>query len=241
MKKILLSILAAMVITPFSTWAVDLDPSKLGGVQQDFKDMSKEVGFGLSYFPMAPAEPLGIVGFDIGVEVTAVDINEKEGFWKNMGDFPAMLPVPKLHVQKGLPFGIDIGAVYSKVPSSNISLFGGELKWAVLQGTAATPAVAVRGSFTKLLGVDNLNLQTMGYDASISKGVAMFTPYAGVGQVVIESEAKNLPAGVTLDKETLTETKYFVGVKTSLLMLKITAEADFAEVPAYSLRVGMGF
>ena len=81
----------------------------------------------------------------------------------------------------------------------------------------------------------------MGYDASISKGVAIFTPYAGVGQVVIESEAKNLPADVTLDKETLTETKYFVGVKTSLLMLKITAEADFAEVPAYSLRVGMGF
>lgn len=243
MKRIILSI-AAMVITSVSAWAVDLDPSQLTTLtnpQGAFKDLSKEVGFGLSYFPMAPAEPLGIVGFDVGVEVTAVDINEKEGFWKNMGDFPGMLPVPKLHVQKGLPFGIDIGAIYSKVPSSNISLFGGELKWAVLQGTAATPAVAIRGSFTKLLGVDNLNLQTIGYDASISKGVAMFTPYAGVGQVVIESEAKNLPAGFTLDKETLTETKYFVGVKTSLLLLKITAEADFAEVPAYSLRVGMGF
>ena len=102
MKKILLFI-AAMLITSASAWAVDLDPSKLGGVQQDFKDMSKEVGFGLSYFPMAPAEPLGIVGFDIGVEVTTVDINENKGFWKNMGDFPGMLPVPKLHVQKELP------------------------------------------------------------------------------------------------------------------------------------------
>lgn len=240
MKKLfLIAVMIALVST--SSWAADLDPTNLGNRQDYFKDISKEVGFALSYFPLAPAEPLGITGFDIGIEVTAVDIDEGKNYWKLMGDFPGMLPVPKLHAQKGLPFGIDIGAIYSKVPSSNISLFGGELKWAVLQGTAATPAVAIRGSFTKLLGVDNLNLQTMGYDASISKGVAMFTPYAGVGQVVIESEAKNLPAGVTLDKETLTETKYFVGVKTSLLLLKITAEADFAEIPAYSLRVGMGF
>lgn len=224
-----------------SAWATDLDPSKLGGVQQDFKDLSKEVGFGLSYFPLAPAEPLGIAGFDIGVEVTAVDINENRSYWKKMGNFPGMLPVPKLHAQKGLPFGIDIGAIYSKIPDSNIQLIGGEVKWAVLKGTIATPAIALRGDFTKLIGVENLNLQTIGYDASISKGIAMFTPYAGVGQVVINSEAKNLLTGVALNKETITETKYFVGVKTKMLLLTVTAEADFAEIPAYSLRVGMGF
>lgn len=243
MKKLFL-VAAMSVLVGTASWAADLDPRSLA--QGEFKDFSKEAGFALSYFPLAPAEPLGITGFDVGVEVTAIDIDESKGYWKNQGgvnkgDFPAMLPVPKLHAQKGLPFGIDIGAIYSKVPDSNIQLIGGELKWAVLKGNVATPAVALRGSFTKLLGVDNLDLQTIGYDASISKGVAMFTPYAGVGQVVIESEAKNLPLGITLDKETITETKYFVGVKTSLLLLNIAAEADFAEVPAYSLRVGMGF
>lgn len=239
MKKILM-LVAALFLNVTSVWAADLDPTKLT-LQQEFKDMSKEVGFGLSYFPLAPAEPLGITGFDIGVEVTAVDINENKSYWEAMGDFPGMLPVPKLHVQKGLPFGIDIGAIYSKVPDTNIQLIGGEIKWAVLKGTLATPAVAIRGSYTKLLGVDNLDLETVGYDASISKGVAMFTPYAGVGQVMINSEPKNLPSDFTLKDEEITETKYFVGVKTKLLLLTVTAEADFAEVPAYSLRVGMGF
>ncbi len=241
MKKIFL-LATALVLTTATAWSEDLDPRFL--LQSEFRDFSKEAGFALSYFPLAPAEPLGITGFDIGVEVTAVDIKEGKTYWENQGgpnegDFPGLLPVPKIHAQKGLPFGIDIGAIYSKVPDTNIQLIGGEVKWAVLKGSIATPAVAIRGSYTKLLGVDNLDLETVGYDASISKGVAMFTPYAGVGQVMINSEPKNV-AGLLKDEE-ITETKYFVGVKTKLLLLTVTAEADFAEVPAYSLRVGMGF
>ena len=239
MKKILL-LMAAMLIVSVSAWAVDLDPSKLGGVQQDFKDLSKEIGFGLSYFPMAPAEPLGILGFDIGVEATALDINEDKSYWKQMGDFPGILRIPRLHVQKGLPFGIDLGAIYSSIPSTNISLWGGELKWAFLKGGITMPAVAVRGTYTKLNGVENLDLNTMGYDISISKGFAILTPYAGVGQVKIESDPKNIPLNL-LKKESITETKYFAGMKVSLGLINMVAEADFAEVPAYSLKLGVGF
>lgn len=240
MKRIIL-LVAAMVAVSVSAWAVDIDTSKLAGAQQDFRDLSKEIGFGLSYFPMAPAEPLGITGFDIGVEVTAVDIREDKPYWKKMGDFPGMLPVPRLHVQKGIPFGIDLGAIYSAIPNSNISLWGGEVKWAFLKGGITMPAMAVRGTYTKLDGVNNLNLNTLGYDVSISKGFAMLTPYAGIGQVKITSEAKNLPAAITLEKETITETKYFGGLKVGMGLFNLVAEADFAEVPAYSLKLGVGF
>jgi len=239
MKKILL-LMTATVLVSTSVWAADLDPSKLGTAQQAFKDMSKEIGFGLSYFPMAPAEPLGILGFDIGLEVTALDINEDEIYWKLMGDFPDMLPIPRLHVQKGLPFGIDVGAIYSSIPSTNISLWGGEVKWAFLKGDIATPAVAVRGTYTQLNGVEYLDLNTMGYDISISKGFTILTPYAGIGQVKIESDPKNIP-GNPLKKESITETKYFAGLRVSLGLINMVAEADFAEVPAYSLKLGVGF
>ena len=240
MKRILL-LMTAMVLVSVSAWAVDLDPSKFTGTvqqqQQNFKDLSKEIGFGLSYFPMAPAEPLGILGFDIGVEATALDINEDKPYWKQMGDFPGMLPIPRLHVQKGLPFGIDVGAIYSSIPSTNISLWGGEVKWAFLKGSIATPAVALRGTYTKLNGVNNLDLNTMGYDISISKGFTILTPYAGIGQVKIESDPKNN----LLTKESITETKYFAGLRVSLGLINMVAEADFAEVPAYSLKLGVGF
>ncbi|MFZ3072664.1 MAG: DUF6588 family protein [Thermodesulfobacteriota bacterium] len=245
MKKILL-LMTAMVLISVSAWAVDIDPKQLtltGTVQQqqqNFKDLSKEIGFGLSYFPMAPAEPLGILGFDIGVEVTALDINEDKPYWKQMGDFPGMLPIPRLHLQKGLPFGIDVGAIYSSIPSTNISLWGGEVKWAFLKGSIATPAVALRGTYTKLNGVNNLDLNTMGYDISISKGFTILTPYAGVGQVKIDSDPKNIPLN-PLTKESITETKYFAGLRVSLGLINMVAEADFAEVPAYSLKLGVGF
>lgn len=235
--------MAAMVLVSVSAWAVDIDPSKLTTLadpQGAFRDLSKEIGFGLSYFPMAPAEPLGITGFDIGVEVTALDIHEDRSYWKNMGDFPGLLPIPRLHVQKGLPFGIDLGAMYSTVPGTNISLWGGEVKWAILQGSIATPAVALRGTYTQLTGVDNLDLNTMGYDISISKGFTILTPYAGIGQVKIESDPKNIP-GNLLTNESITETKYFAGLKVGLGLFNFVGEVDLAEVPAYSLKLGVGF
>ena len=240
MKKILL-LMTAMVLISVSARAADLDPSLLNGVQQNFRSLSKEIGFGLSYFPMAPAEPLGILGFDIGLEVTALDINEDKIYWKIMGDFPDMLPIPRLHVQKGLPFGIDVGAIYSSIPSTNISLWGGELKWAFLKGDIATPAVAVRGTYTQLNGVEYLDLNTMGYDISISKGFTILTPYAGIGQVKIESDPKIPSSLPQLQKESITETKYFAGLRVSLGLINMVAEADFAEVPAYSLKLGVGF
>jgi len=45
------------------------------------------------------------------------------------------------------------------------------------------PAIGVRGSLTKLSGVDQLSLDTRGLDLSISKGFALLTPYAGIGRV----------------------------------------------------------
>ena len=39
----------------------------------------------------------------------------------------SFLPVPRLHLQKGLPGRIDIGAMFSSVPDSNIKVWGAEL------------------------------------------------------------------------------------------------------------------
>src|SRR3989304_7384341 len=121
--------------------------------QSAFEDLSKEVGFLISYVPLAPAEPLGILGFDIGLEVTGAKISS--GPWeKALSDAkpPDYLILPKIHVQKGLPFGIDVGAVFSTVPGSNITLYGGEIKYAVLKGSIVSPAVALRGTYTTLSG-----------------------------------------------------------------------------------------
>jgi hypothetical protein len=105
----------------------------------------------------------------------------------------------------------------------------------------ATPAVAIRGTYTELRGVDQLDFRTYGGDLSISKGFMNLTPYAGIGAVRVSSDPKDLPVGISLDKEDFTLTRYFGGVRFTLFLLNITAEVDYMEVPSYGLRVGMIF
>jgi hypothetical protein len=211
-------------------------------LQSQFKDLSETLGLLISYKPLAPAEPLGILGFDIGAEVTAVDIDQDETFLRTAvsdQNPPSFLVFPKLHAQKGLPFGVDVGLVYAKVQGSNIGLIGGEVKWAVLKGSVATPALAIRGSYTRLLGVGSLDLDTYGIDLSASKGFAFLTPYLGVGQVWIQSK-ENVPV-LNLSDENLTRTKFFAGLKLKLLLLSFVGEVEVSQILAYTIRANISF
>jgi hypothetical protein len=116
-------------------------------------------------------------------------------------------------------------------------LVGGELKYAIISGNVALPAVAVRAGYTQLTGVDELELSTLSADLSISKGITFITPYAGVGVVQVTSKEK---AGLDLAEEKQSITKGFVGVKISFAVINFVAEADFSDVPLYTLRVNVG-
>lgn len=235
-KKIILSLLF-ILFSSGPLLAADADISiPQGFPQSTFREVTEELGLAIAYVPLAPAENLGITGFDLGVEVTAVNIDE-DLFRDVMSDPPGTLVFPKLHIQKGIPFGIDLGAIYSKVPNSDISLAGGEVKWAILTGTAATPALAIRGSYTRLLGVSDLDLETFGADLSVSKGFFFLTPYAGVGQIWIMAES-NI---ASLEKETSSKTRGFIGLKASLLPFSIVGEYDISEVSSFNLRLNISF
>src|SRR5881628_2298371 len=50
--------------------------------REDFRSLTRQLGFAASYFPLAPAAPLGILGLDAGVEATAVKIAKNPSFWQ---------------------------------------------------------------------------------------------------------------------------------------------------------------
>jgi len=222
----------------FQTFAQagELNLTGSGLDQSTFKDLSKELGLAVSYLPVSPAEPLGIVGFDAGIEVTAASL--KSDSFSKVGVSSKTVIIPKLHLQKGLPFGFDVGVIYSKVPRSNISLLGGELKYAIIAGNVALPGVAIRTGYTKLIGVNSLDLSTLSADVSVSKGITFVTPYAGVGLVRVTSKEKTGVLNLAEEKQNLT--KGFVGVKVSLAVINFIFEADFAEIPLYTARFNVG-
>lgn len=236
---------AALALAVSPVLAADINFAT-GIVQGEFKSLSKEAGVAIGYRNMAPAAPLGITGFDIGGEVSAISINKNSSYWNAAfdKDAPSYLVIPKIRARKGLPYGIDVGAMYSYVPGSNIKLYGAELSKSILDGTLATPAVGVRATYTKLAGVKDLGLQTYGVDASISKGILIFTPFAGAGMLVINSEAKGhlKSFAPTLTKETITVPRVFGGLVLSPIPLfALTAEAEYAVRPIYSLKVAISF
>ncbi|MFZ2542409.1 MAG: hypothetical protein WAW75_11650 [Gallionella sp.] len=237
MKKSL-SLLCVLSCFAQPVWAANI--TTLGNLaQSEFKLFSEDLGAALSYKAVTPAEPLGVTGFDLGLEVTATEMKNSSLWIQAAGSTRSTLPVPKLHLHKGLPLNFDVGVFYSSVPSTNIKLYGGELRYAILEGGVAEPAVAIRGSLTKLTGVDQLSFNTKGMDVSISKGFAMFTPYAGVGTVWVESTPNAI---IVLTKETFRQSKIFAGGNVNFGLINLALEYDkTGSAASYSAKLGFRF
>ena len=241
MKKSIVVFIILFITT--SGYADDIGITTGQVVQDEFKNFVNEFGVALSFNPMAPAEPLGITGFDISAEVVVTDISENKGYWTKMidsNDPQSYIPVPRLHLIKGLPLNIDIGAFYTAIPGYNVRLWGLEAKYAILEGSVATPALSVRGSYSQLDGVDDIDLNTQTIDLTVSKGFLIFTPYGGVSAVWVNGSENSALVNLKDVNETLF--RGLVGVQVSPFPLfVINAEASFGEVVQYGLKLAIRF
>ena len=210
--------------------------------QSQFDDLSKDLTAAFSYKAGAPAESLGIVGFDVGIAVSTTKLDNTAAWTAAMssGETLDTLVVPKLYVQKGLPFDIDVGGFYLSVPDSNIKAWGGELKYAVISGNVALPAVAVRGAVTSLTATDQLDLKTRSLDVSISKSILFITPYAGVGRVW--SDSRPVSESAAAQDVSGSDTRSFVGVSIAPAFFNLALERDsVGGIASYNLKLGVAF
>jgi len=238
--KIRLALAVAVLGAAVPCFAAD-DLNRLQALSQDqFRALSEDLGAALDYKPLSSAEPLGLTGFDIGLEGTGTELRH-HNLWNlaSNGSAPSVLAIPKVHLIKGLPFNFDVGAEYSSVPGTNIAFWGGELRYAVIGGGIAAPAVAVRGTFTKTSGIGQLDFSTKGVEVSVSKGFALLTPYAGIGQEWVDSK----PAASTgLNDDSFSQTKYYLGADLHVALMNLALEYDNTDsVNSYSLKVGLRF
>ncbi|MFC4930020.1 hypothetical protein [Massilia sp. GCM10023247] len=191
-----------------------LSQAELAGFAKDFTAVA-------SYRSLAPAEPLGLIGFDIGAAVSATRL-DNAAVWEKAGFDHATVYMPTLRLQKGLPLNIDIGASLTAVPDSDIKLAGVEIKYALVPGSVALPALALRAAATRLSGVDQLDLDTRSVELTLSKGFLLLTPYAGVGRVW----GSLTPNVGSLRKETPEGNKVFAGFNLNLGVGDLAVEAD---------------
>lgn len=209
--------------------------------QEQFKEFSANVAAATQYKGITPTEPLGIIGFDIGASVSYTTIENDEIFdFASEGDFDvAGIALPRLTVHKGLLFGIDVGASISAAPGTDIMVLGAEVRYALMDGGVASPAVGIRASGSVLQGVEEMDMQNLGLDISVSKGFLMVTPYAGIGILRTTSTPNDAP---NLEEEVLDQTKLYAGMNLNLGILNFTLEADkTGEYTSGSLKAGFRF
>lgn len=214
--------LCAIALAAFSAPAVAGDFDQVKDLTQaEFFHLAKDFTAAASYKGVAPAEALGVTGFDVSLEMSATRL-EHSGVWRKAGFDHATVYMPRVHVHKGLPFNIDVGASLTAVPDSSIKLMGAEIKYAILPGGVATPAVAIRAAATRLSGVSQLDLNTRSVELTVSKGFLMLTPYAGVGKVW----GSLTPNVADLAKETPSANKVFAGLNFNMGLINWAAEVD---------------
>jgi len=239
MKRLPLAI--ALVGFSASALASGLSLNSIQNLNQtEFYEMSQDLGAALSYKPLEPADPLGVSGVDLGIALTGTSLVNRSALQiaSSNASVYSILPEPSLRVTKGLPYNVDVGLMYSKVPDSSINVWGGELKWAVFPGSSELPAVALRGAITRLNGVGQLDFETESADISVSKGFIVATPYIGTGEVWSRSSTDGLP----LSQVNLTQYKLFGGVSFNIGLANLVAEADSTGgIHSVSLKVGFRF
>ena len=221
----------------------DLD--EVGSLTQiQFKPFARDLVSALSYKAITPAEPLGITGFDIGVGLSVIQTDTDLPWGIALGSEKSYLTVPRVSLQKGLPFGIDVGGLYATVPGTGIQFFGAEVKYALVEGGVALPAIAVRAATTKLTGIDQLDLDTRSLELTVSKGLLNFTPYGGVGKVWgdVTPENSALKGIIPLKKESPDMMRVFAGLNFSIFLGSVALEVEkTGDNLGVSTKVGIRF
>ena len=208
--------------------------------QAEFRQMSEDFGGAFSYKPLSPTIALGVTGFDVGVELTSSDVSKSARALSKAGATSSTtmdtLLVPKLHLHKGLPLGLDISAFVANLSAIDAQLVGGELRYALIDGGVASPAVGVRGAFTNLNGSNQLGFNTRSVDISVSKGFAILTPYIGIGQVWVNST----PNVAGLSNENFTQGKVFAGINFNMGLVNFVVETDkTGDTTTWGLKMGV--
>lgn len=231
----LMLVLVSAVAVSNSAMAGDMTISN-ALTQTEFLAVSKDLAAVTSTKAIEPAAALGITGVDVSASSSMTKIQNSAAWAKASGNSDTLVMQTKLSVSKGLSGGWDVGGFMSKVGSTNVSVTGMHVKYALLEGNAITPAIAVRGSYSRMGGVSGMQLNSTGLDVLASKGFVGFTPYAGVGTVHTSATA----AGKS--DESFTQSKSFAGVSWNILLFNLSAEYDrTGKNSSVGLKAGLRF
>lgn len=235
-KKVFLSVMCSLLFVS-AVSAAEIGIANFA--QSELDSFGKQAGFLLARRQYKGANPLGLIGFDIGVEATAVKLDDGSLWNKSYSTSraPSYLLLPAAHIRKGLPLSIDVGIRGGMAPNADLSLLGGEISYAPLAGSIVMPAVNLFLAYSILDGGKNFDLNSTSIGASVSKGIGIITPYAGISY----DQTKLSVKGSSLLQNTAgSGMRQFAGARLNVIIFSLCAEANFGEMQSYGLSLDFG-
>jgi len=237
-----------------------------------FSKFTEQLAAVLSPRYHAPAETLGWSGWNVGFEYTLSDIpggehwdDALEGTERNLTmnpdpdpkksrSAPNLLNTVQFHVRKGLPFSTELGFNVTYLINSKMYLLGVEGKFAFVEGFEYVPDFAVRMNYSHLFGCDDMDLDILGWDLSISKnfglgGFVQLAPYTGyslvysmVGTHVINPtfDAANNDRLLQLDAQNQIVHRWFIGLRLIASYFTFAPEITVTNVSVYNYSFNIG-
>ena len=182
--------------------AVDNSPA----VGSAYDVVIRQLGAGIMNAPLAPAETLGLNGFDLSVGSTIAflsargeNINQPAPSERvHQHENPThVLWRPGVTVRKGLPLSMEVGANWSWVGFSRQTALGGFGRWSAFEGWNKAPDLTLQMGYTGYVGNDELELGaldgrlTIGHTFPIGYLIGInhadVVPFAGVGFLKINA------------------------------------------------------
>jgi hypothetical protein len=187
-----------------------------------FAMLSSELALSLSSSLLEPAATVGHSGFAFDVEAAYTTVHKDvvgtgvfpqasatpsypRNYWPTHSKTPSELVVPSFHVRKSLPYSIELGGRILYLSQSSYVAAQVQAKWAIQEGYARIPDVAVLVAHTIFLGQKDLNLSTTEFSLLTSKrfgvnATTSFTPYLALR--LLRMQASSDPIGYAPDVPT---------------------------------------
>jgi hypothetical protein len=192
-------------LSAMSEWrgSTVVNPTAVGSA---YDIVIRQLGASIMNAPIAPAETLGLNGFDLSVGSTFAFLSargetiNRPAPWERVHqdeDPTHVLWRPGVTVRKGLPLSLEVGANWSWVGFSRQTALGGFGRWSILEGWKKAPDLTLQMGYTGYVGNDELELGaldgrlTIGHTFPIGYLIGInhadVVPFAGIGFLKINA------------------------------------------------------
>ncbi len=208
--------------------------------ENDLKGLAEGIGDAVTFPNLGTAVPTGLPGFEVLAAAGGPQVDTGSSWWHyvDASTVGGVLYGQRLILRKGLPLNFDVGVQTGQVAGKSFA--GGEVRWAFIEGGTVSPALALRGSYSKLseasFGCEVAEVQFV-----ISKGFAVVSPYGGLGYRRVSARATFGEPVATSHSTDTNHGTLTVGARVTLIpLIRLVGEVRQASKTSFFFGVGVG-